>query len=92
MAKWHRNLRDRTWLKSFARVPNWRKHIMADDVRMAGYPEAKHEHGDWRRLHDLCKATFVNGKGRTTYIWFGSTFFFLTEEDANLFRTLQYLA
>lgn len=47
---------------------------------------------DQQNLHNLCKAIFIDGKGQLTYFNIGFQFYFVTKEDADLFRGLQYIA
>ena len=80
-----------SFLKVFLRVNNRKKRFTAADVIKANYPMVDYQGTHWKELHVLCKSVFKDGQGLQTYVWFGNLFFFLTEEDAKLFKTLPYL-
>lgn len=84
--------RAHTWKYVFLRCDNRKKRLTITMMRGAGYHERRMSvMSRWPELHKLCAANFRDGQGRLTYTWFGSFFFFLTQEDADLFETLQLL-
>jgi hypothetical protein len=82
----------KAWLGIFVRVPNRKKTHSAEDLIKAGYPMVICETSRWESLHALCAIHFRNRSGQSTYTWEGNKFFFLTQEDADLFKTLQLIA
>lgn len=76
---------------AFTRLKNRGVNRRQQDFINAGYPSVLYTGTAWNTLHELCKTTFVDAQGRPSYTWFGNTFYFLSEEDIHVFRTLQYL-
>lgn len=76
---------------AFTRLNNRSARPDYDDFINAGYPMVENQTDAWHTLHDLCKETFVDDQGRRAYTWFGNKFFFLTDEDALVFRAFWYL-
>jgi hypothetical protein len=76
---------------AFTRLNNRSARPQQQDFINAGYPMVENESSAWNTLHELCAEAFVNEKGQSTYTWFGNRFFFLTDEDAKLFKALWYL-
>jgi hypothetical protein len=89
---WDARVARKNWTSVFLRVNNRKSRFTYGDLVNANYPMVEvTNHTRWRELHDLCKSQFIDEKGRRTYVWFGHRFFFLTDNDAHLFRGLQYL-
>lgn len=85
---WHSS-----FLNVFTRVNNRKRTYNYRDALAAGYPMVEHDMRscNWADLHKACQAIFKDGRGRSTYTWFGHRFFFLNQEDADTFKALPYL-
>lgn len=82
------------FLDVFTRLNNRQRRFNAEHFRKAGYPEVVFTGtgtGNWQKLHTLCQEQFIDRKGRYTYTWCGSNFFFTNEEDTHVFRALLYM-
>lgn len=78
----------------FHRAKNQGPYLKSTHLAEAGYPFVdlpRNLNTCWAELHDLCKDNFRTEQGGVTYTWFGSRFFFQTQDDANLFKTLWLL-